>query len=189
MSDPAARPDRSAWVDEILRFWFGELTPAQWFGKSDETDRRCLAFLGPHKLAAAISNEMLVRDADTALAAVIALDQFPRNMFRGTPRAFATDAKALGLAALAVERGLDAGMTREGRLFLYLPFEHSERIEDQARAVELISALGDEEWTRYAIAHQRIIARFGRFPHRNDVLRRVSTPEEIAFLKEPGSSF
>lgn len=190
MSDPAASPHRPAWVEPILTFWFGELSPAQWFAKSDDTDRRCRELTGAHEAAAAASPEnSLIADADTALAAVIALDQLPRNMFRGTPRAFATDAKALSVAAMAVARGLDAGMAREQRLFLYLPFEHSERLEHQARAVELIGALGDEEWTRYAIAHQRIIARFGRFPHRNAVLGRVSTAEEIAFLQEPGSSF
>lgn len=189
MSDPATSPHRPAWVGQVLELWFGELTPAQWFGKSDETDRRCRDFIATHDAVAAADNDSLIGDADTALAAVIALDQLPRNIFRGTPRAFGTDGKALELAALAVERGLDAGMAREGRLFLYLPFEHSERIEDQARAVELISALRDAEWTRYAIAHQRIIERFGRFPHRNAVLGRVSTPEEIEFLEQPGSSF
>jgi uncharacterized protein (DUF924 family) len=176
-------------VGDVLQLWFGELTPAQWFGKSDATDRRCRDFVGTHNAVAAADKNSLMGDADTALAAVIALDQLPRNIFRGTPRAFVTDGKAFELAALAVVRGLDAGMTREQRLFLYLPFEHSERREHQARAVELISALGDAEWTRYAIAHQRIIERFGRFPHRNAVLGRVSTPEEIAFLEQPGSSF
>lgn len=189
MSGPAAGMSRPAWVVRILQFWFGELTPAHWFAKSDDTDRRCRDLLADHEAVAASPGDGLVADADTALAAVIALDQLPRNIFRGTPRAFASDAKALRLASLAVERGLDAGMSRAQRLFLYLPFEHSERIEDQARAVELISALGGEEWTRYAIAHQRIIARFGRFPHRNAVLGRVSTAEEIAFLQQPGSSF
>lgn len=189
MSGAAANSERPVWVGQILKFWFGELTPARWFAKSDETDRRCRDFAGVLDTVAVADEDGLLSDADTALAAVITLDQLPRNMFRGTPRAFATDGKALTLASQAVARGLDAGMSRERRLFLYLPFEHSEQLEDQARAVALISDLGDEEWTRYAIAHQRVIARFSRFPHRNAVLGRVPTAEEVAFLELPGSGF
>jgi uncharacterized protein (DUF924 family) len=123
------------------------------------------------------------------LAAVIVLDQFSRNMFRSTPRAFAADPIARRLARQAVERGLDVSMAREERLFMYLPFEHSEDREDQALSVHLIGQLGHEEWTRFALAHQSIIDRFGRFPHRNAVLGRTSTKEEIALLEESMGSF
>ena len=117
------------------------------------------------------------------LAAVIVVDQFSRNMFRGTPRAFAADPIARRLARRAVDRGFDLSMTREERLFLYLPFEHSEDREDQARSVHLIGQLGHDGWTRYAQAHQSIIDRFGRFPHRNAILGRTSTPDELALLE------
>jgi uncharacterized protein (DUF924 family) len=110
-------------------------------------------------------------------------------MFRGSPRAFATDAKALMLAEAALARGLDAAMSEDQRLFLYLPFEHAEDRAAQARCVALMSGLADKDLVRWAEAHQAIIDRFGRFPHRNAVLGRTSTPEETEFLKEPGSSF
>ena len=138
---------------------------------------------------AAEPNEALLRDARTALAAIVVFDQMPRNMFRGSPRAFATDEKALAIADAAIARGFDAGLTRDERMFCYLPFEHAEDREAQARCVALMSALGDPELTKWAEAHKAVIARFGRFPHRNAVLGRTSTPEEIEFLKRPGSSF
>jgi uncharacterized protein (DUF924 family) len=124
-----------------------------------------------------------------ALATVIVLDQFPRNIFRGNARAFATDALALAVAKAAIVRGLDGKLPREQRVFLYLPFEHSENAADQLRCVELMAALGDEEYARFALLHKAVIDRFGRFPHRNAVLGRASTPEEEAFLKESSSSF
>src|SRR5262249_2280781 len=116
-------------------------------------------------------------------------DQMSRNMFRGTARAFATDPKALNIAEMTVTRGLDRGLTKEERLFCYLPFEHAEDSATQARCVALISGLGDPELTKWAEAHKAIIDRFGRFPHRNPALARRSTAEEVEFLKEPGSSF
>jgi uncharacterized protein (DUF924 family) len=120
---------------------------------------------------------------------VIVLDQFPRNMFRGTPLAFATDHLALAVASEAIARGFDNVLDKHRRLFIYLPFEHSEKLDDQHRAVELISNLGDEELLQYAVAHRDIITRFGRFPHRNGILGRPSTTEEVEFLKQPGSAF
>jgi uncharacterized protein (DUF924 family) len=125
----------------------------------------------------------------TLLATVIVLDQFSRNMFRGNPRAYAADPLARRLARQAIAQGLDAGLRREERLFLYLPLEHSEDRADQARSVELFSTLGREDWTRYALAHKAVIDRFGRFPHRNAVLGRESTPEEIVALQDPMNSF
>jgi uncharacterized protein (DUF924 family) len=146
-------------------------------------------FLGLHEDLMSRETNDLVADAHTALAAVIVLDQMSRNMFRGTPRAFAADQQALRVAETAIARGFDAGLTKEQRVFLYLPFEHCEDRRLQARSVALMASLGDPELARWAQAHQAIVDRFGRFPHRNSVLGRTSTPEEIEFLKQPGSSF
>ena len=178
------------WVGEVLDFWFRELTREQWFRRDDHVDQTILIrFRALHDSLAGQDLPPRAATARHALAAVIVLDQFPRNMFRGTPRAFATDTQARAVAQAALEAGLDTPLTTNERLFLYLPLEHSEDPEDQRLAVALMSALGDAELTRYAIAHQTIIDRFGRFPHRNAILGRPSTPEEIAFLKEPDSAF
>jgi uncharacterized protein (DUF924 family) len=180
----------SEWVSDIHKFWFEELKPAQWFVKDAGLDQLIRArFLGVHERLAAAREAELLAAPKTVLAAVIALDQFPRNMFRGAARAFATDPKALALASKAVDLGFDAGLSENEKLFLYLPFEHSEDPAMQARSVALISALGDPEQTRYAEAHKAIIDRFGRFPHRNAILGRTSAAAEEAFLKEPHSSF
>lgn len=177
------------WAEDVLGFWFA-LPSEAWFTRSDELDRQCSARFG--QLHTELSN-MAPAEAcatpRTALAAVIVLDQFSRNMFRGTPRAFASDAQARAIAAEAIARGFDAGYATDERCFLYLPFEHSEHPADQSRSVRLFEALGDANYLAYAKAHEVIIARFGRFPHRNSVLGRVSTPDEEAFLREPGSSF
>ena len=178
------------WVDDVLDFWFTELEPADWFKKSDSTDAAIRDRFA--KLYAALSRRSAGELAETprqALAAVIVLDQFPRNMFRGHPQAFATDELARTITADAVSKGHDSMLSENERVFLYLPFEHSENLDDQDRAVELISALGNPEYTKYAIAHRDVIERFGRFPHRNPVLARASTPAEEAYLAEPGSGF
>ena len=122
-------------------------------------------------------------------ALAILLDQFPRNMFRGRAKAFATDAKARAVAAAAISKGFDRALPVVERRFLYLPFEHSEFLADQERAISLFAGLGDALSLDYAIRHRAIIARFGRFPHRNGALGRASTMAEIAFLAQPGSSF
>ncbi len=189
------------WISELLTFWFDELAPAQWFEKSVTVDQRI------KESFSAVYEEVSSRDAaaevwggadegtdvagtaDRVLAHVILLDQLPRNMFRGTARMFASDTAALAIARAAVERGLDAGMSTSQRLFIYLPFEHSESLVDQDLSVRLFKELGHAEYLRYAEAHREVILRFGRFPHRNALLGRVSTVEEIAFLKQPGSSF
>lgn len=123
------------------------------------------------------------------LAAIIVLDQFPRNMFRDDARAFATDQAALALAKRAISEGTDMRLAPEQRAFIYLPFQHAETRDDQARSIELFTALGNPNNLDFALRHQAIIACFGRFPHRNSVLGRASTAEELAFLQEPGSSF
>jgi len=178
-----------AWVGEVIHFWFDELAEAHWFARSDDIDAQIRdRFLTLHERL--VTNDGLVVNAPRPmLAAVIVLDQFSRNMFRGTPRAFATDSIARRLSRTAIEQGFDSAMKRQERLFLYLPFEHSEDRGDQALSLHLFERIGDEEWTRYAMAHKVIIDRFGRFPHRNAVLNRPSTADEIAFLQEPKISF
>jgi uncharacterized protein (DUF924 family) len=140
-------------------------------------------------MVAAAPEDALLADAKTALAAVIVLDQFSRNMFRGTPSAFANDAKALAISRKAIAKGFADALSSDERLFLYLPFEHQESVDAQARSVELFSGLDDPELTKYAQAHKDIIDRFGRFPHRNDILGRTSTAEEMEFLKGQDNSF
>lgn len=178
------------WIGDVLRFWFDELGRKAWFAKSDAIDEAIRErFLILYEVLTTWPVEDALATPARALATVLVLDQFPRNLFRDSAEAFASDPIAREVADAAIARGLDKDLDTDQRLFLYLPFEHSEDARDQARAVELISALGDDEYTRYAIAHKEIIDRFGRFPHRNDVLGRAPTPEEAAFLKQPGSSF
>ena len=181
-------PLEPAWVTEVLRFWFDELGAPHWFARREQTDAqiRDRFLLLHHELVA--REGCLAATPGALLAAVIVLDQFSRNLFRGTPRAFAADAIARRLSRSAISKGFDRDMTEQERLFLYMPFEHSEDREDQALAVELIARLGNEEWTRDAIAHRTIIERFGHFPHRTAILGRHSTAEEVAVLQEPGAS-
>jgi uncharacterized protein (DUF924 family) len=184
---------------EVLLFWFGPAAEwgkphKRWFTKSDAFDREVRErFLPLHEEAAAGRLSHLRESAADCLALILLLDQFPRNMFRGTPRAFATDPLALETARHAVDRGFDRGLLPVERLFVYLPFEHAETLAHQERSCELTKALDAYPETndvyRYALAHRDIIRRFGRFPHRNAILGRTSTPEELEFLKEPGSSF
>jgi uncharacterized protein (DUF924 family) len=186
-------------AEEVLLFWFGPAAgrgrrDPRWFDKDEAFDHECRArFLGLHEQAAAGALSSWRSEPGDCLALILLLDQFPRNMFRGTPRAFATDPLALEAARHAVERGYDREMLPVERMFVYLPFEHSERLADQDTACELTKPLEAFPETadayRYALAHRAIIERFGRFPHRNSILGRPSTPEELEFLKQPGSSF
>lgn len=176
-------------MGEVLDFWFSEMDEADWWAKSDVTDAGIRErFLDPHERLVRTAGRD-IEGARPMLAAVVVLDQFSRNMFRDSPRAYAADPIARRLARQAISRGFDTGMRPEYRLFLYLPFEHSEDREDQALAVDLISALDREEWTSYALAHKAVIDRFGRFPHRNAVLGRETTAEERAALQDPMISF
>jgi uncharacterized protein (DUF924 family) len=178
-----------AWANEVLQFWFGELTPTEWFTKSDDVDRRIRdRFVGLYDNMVRVPPGVGL-SPERVLAAILVFDQLPRNMFRDTPGAFATDHLALELAKGALRNGMDLHLTSDQRLFVYLPFEHAESREEQSRAVSYISKLHNERYTQYAEAHRAVIARFGRFPHRNAILGRMSTAEEIAFLGEPGSSF
>lgn len=179
------------WCDEILAYWFDQVGPGGWFTRSDAVDAEIRSrFLASwERVTAAFELEALLQQPASALAALILLDQFPRNMFRASARAFASDGHALTLAQAVVDRRLDAAIRIERRLFCYMPFEHSERLEDQRRSVDLIARLGIDHYTMFAEVHRDIIARFGRFPHRNQVLGRISTPEELAFLQQPESGF
>jgi uncharacterized protein (DUF924 family) len=178
-----------AWVGDVLRFWFEEIAHADWFKRNDAVDAQISdRFLALHaRLLAEHAHRLATPRA--MLAAVIVLDQFSRNMFRDDDRAYAADPIARRIARSVIDQGLDAAMAAQEKRFLYLPFEHSEDARDQRLSVSLIEPLGDPEMTEYAIAHQVIIDRFGRFPHRNAILGRESTPEEIEFLKLPMSSF
>jgi uncharacterized protein (DUF924 family) len=184
---------------DVLDFWFGAhgdygKRHKRWFSKDAAFDgeirRRFAALLDD--LAAGAHRDWLA-EPRACLARIVALDQFPRQIHRGSPRAFAADALALEAARHAVAGGYDAGMLPVERLFVYLPFEHSESLADQDLACELMRPLVQfpetEDALRYAEAHRVIIARFGRFPHRNAALGRASTAEELEFLRQPGSAF
>jgi uncharacterized protein (DUF924 family) len=171
------------WVAEVLRFWFEELTPQDWFTKSDALDDRIRErFAKLHELMR--NGEIAIPDTPSAyLAAVIVLDQFSRNVSRGTPGAFACDARALALSQEAIARGYDRDFSKPQRQFLYMPFMHSEDRAVQARSVELFATLGDAYIQKFADEHREIVERFGRYPHRNSILQRASTAEEVEFLQ------
>ena len=171
---------------DIVAFW-REAGPKRWFEKDFVFDQEIRErFLDVHEAAADGKLTAWERNAEGALALLILLDQFPRNMFRNDIRAFATDPMALAIAAGAIVRGFDAQAPPELRGFFYLPFEHSEDLADQERAVAFYKAAGDADGLKWAELHADIIRRFGRFPHRNAVRGRVSTPEELAFLDGGG---
>ena len=173
---------------EVLCFWFEE-HPKDWFVKNPAFDAEILfRFRALHEAAAAGRFAHWADEPGSCLALIILLDQFPRNLFRGEARAFATDALARAAAREILRRGWDRQMTQSERLFAYLPLEHSESLADQVLACELMKDF-DADQLRYAIRHREIIERFGRFPHRNGVLGRESTAAEIEFLAQPGSGF
>lgn len=176
--------------EEILSFWFDELQPQDWFTAQPGLDSQCDRRFRLTHLALAREVAPAWRETpEVRLAAVVLLDQMPRNIYRGTPLAFGTDALALREARLAIDAGADIGLSVDQRNFLYLPFEHSENLVDQTYSVKLFTELGDANYLDFAIRHCEIIRQFGRFPHRNAILGRVSTEAEIAFLSQPGSRF
>lgn len=183
------RPARE--IAEILDFCFADGATRKWFEKDAAFDRAVRERLGPlHEQAAVGALDHWRESPEGSLALCVLLDQVPRNLFRDDARAFATDAAARAVTRHALERGFDRHLPQVQRLFLYLPLEHSETLEDQELCVRLVGALdGDPDWLDYAVRHRDIIARFGRFPHRNAALGRATTPEEARFLTEPGSSF
>ncbi|TDM08755.1 MAG: DUF924 domain-containing protein [Ideonella sp. MAG2] len=175
---------------EVLTFWFEELQPAQWWKVDPALDQRIAERFGAlHAQARQCELADWRGSARGRLAEVIVLDQFSRNMFRGQAGAFACDPLALALAQEAVTQGLDKRLTPDQRAFLYLPFMHSESAKVHEQAVQLYTALGQQNNLNFELRHKAIIDRFGRYPHRNAQLGRVSTAEELAFLTQPGSSF
>lgn len=191
-------PDEAA---AVLDFWFGpdpaayaERGKSRWFVKRVDVDEEIRQRFGAlHARAAAGELHDWCETPDGCLALVIVLDQFSRNLFRDSPQAFAADAKAREIARRAIDRGFDLQLLPLQRGFLYLPFEHSESLDDQQRSLALFNALRDfseaAEMVRYARLHYDVIKRFGRYPHRNAILKRESTDEELPFLSQPGSSF
>ncbi|NJO94531.1 MAG: DUF924 domain-containing protein [Hydrococcus sp. RM1_1_31] len=186
---------------EILNFWFGKpdnpnygKPHKKWFIKNKDFDEEVRSqFLEVYQQAALGELDIWQKSSFSCLALIIVLDQFPRNMFRDMPKAYATDEKALILAKYAVENRFDRELLPVQRWFIYCPFEHSEHLENQQKAVELFSSLKNDPDSKnainYAYQHLKVIERFGRFPHRNKILNRQNTPEEEEFLKQPGSSF
>jgi uncharacterized protein (DUF924 family) len=185
---------------DVLEFWFGsgpDYAPRdEWFRKDEAFDAQIRARFGT-AIEAALAGGLLEWDATPTgrLARIVVLDQFTRNAFRGTPRAFAGDAQALAAAQALVDAGLDQGLHAVWRGFAYLPFEHAESLPMQDRSVQLFAALAEGSASQfggyldYAHRHRDVIRRFGRFPHRNAVLGRPSTPDELAYLAQPGSGF
>lgn len=194
--------------DDVLQYWFGDLTnPEQvpatvslWFKGGPEVDQEIRARFGD-ALEPARRGELddWAATPRGTLALLVLLDQFPRNVYRNDPRSFASDEHARKIAGIALERDFDQAVYPVQSLFFYLPFEHSESLDDQRVAVDETRAAHErstgevkkllEGTVDYAIRHQQVIERFGRFPHRNKILGRASTPEEEEFLKQPGSSF
>lgn len=174
----------------VLRFWFEEIKPAQWWAVDPAFDQTIRDRFAPVHRAATRGELSRWRSTSPGrLAEVIVLDQFSRNLCRGTPMAFAADPVALVLAQEAVAGGHDKALPGEHRVFLYMPFMHSESAVIHDQAVELFQALGLQSNLDFELRHKAIIDRFGRYPHRNVVLGRQSTEEELEFLKQPGSSF
>ncbi len=177
-------------IDKILSFWFEKNGREQWWTKNPDFDATIRSQFGALHGRAARGELYDWRDtSDGRLAEIILLDQFSRNLYRDDPRAFASDGMALALAQEAVRAGADQAVSVARRQFFYMPYQHSESRRIHEFAVELFTSLTDPELLDYEQQHKAIIDRFGRYPHRNRALGRRSTPEEIAFLKEPGSSF
>ncbi|HXZ93962.1 MAG TPA: DUF924 family protein [Burkholderiales bacterium] len=193
------RPTKDPRAGQVLSCWFGTGNDygkrrKEWFQKDAAFDAAIRErFLALHEEGARRGLESWTNAVGDCLALIVLLDQFPRNMFRGSARAFASDALARDAAGQALQQGHDRGLLPVERMFVYLPFEHSEALQDQLLCRDLMRPLEQFEETKdvydYAVRHHAIIARFGRFPHRNEALGRASTPEEIEFLKQPGSGF
>jgi uncharacterized protein (DUF924 family) len=176
--------------DAVLKFWFEETTPGQWYATDTSFDRLITERFGETHRAATAGELAHWRDsAEGRLAEVIVLDQFSRNIYRDDPRSFASDVAALILAQEAIARGIGPALSATMRAFLYMPFMHSESAAIHQTALALFGEQDMENNLDFEIRHKTIIDRFGRYPHRNAILGRVSTTEELAFLQEDGSSF
>ena len=177
-------------ADTVLAFWFEETAPAAWWKVDPAFDATIRQRFGALHRAAALGELWSWRATPAGrLAEVIVLDQFSRNIHRETPLAFATDPMALALAQEAVAGGHDQALPPQRRVFLYMPYMHSESVLVHGEALRLFTALGIENNLDFERRHQAIVERFGRYPHRNAILGRTSTPDELAFLQQPGSRF
>lgn len=177
-------------IEEVLSFWFEENGPKQWWTRDPRFDAEIRSRFGALHGRAVLGELYGWRDTpEGRLAEIIVLDQFSRNLYRDDARAFAADGMALALAQEAVRVGADQAVSPVRRQFVYMPYQHSESRQIHEEAMRLFESLGDPESLDYERRHKAIIDRFGRYPHRNEVLGRSSTDEEIAFLREPGSSF
>ena len=196
-------------IEDVLDFWFGELNELgcsspehrrRWWTKSNAFDEAIKGhFLNDYEAVAAGDCDPWRNTARGTLAYIIVLDQFSRNMFRGTPNMFVADELAREACSEGLDAGFDAELEFDERVFLYLPLEHSESMKDHHRSIELLDRLVDSceeslkadarNYLDFAARHKAIVERFGRYPHRNETLGRASTPEEIEFLEEPGSAF
>lgn len=174
----------------VIDFWFSEIEPAQWWQKDEMFDaviqRRFNALHAQAKVGELFDWRST---ALGSLAEIIVLDQFSRNIYRDQPESFASDSLALVLAQHAIEKGYDLELTETQRSFMYMPYMHSESKLIHEQALALFTALGNDNNLNFEQQHKAIIDRFGRYPHRNKILGRLSTPEELAFLQQPNSSF
>ena len=174
----------------VIKFWFEEIEPSQWWIKDDEFDQLIrLRFSDLHEKAVKCELFEWRKYPQGRLAEIIVLDQFSRNMFRGTARAFSQDPMALILSQEAIALAIDNLLEPQERGFVYLPLMHSESLVIHETAEALYRQFGDQSSLKFELKHKEIIQRFGRYPHRNKILGRESTEEEIEFLKQPGSSF
>jgi uncharacterized protein (DUF924 family) len=177
-------------ISDVIHFWFNELEPKQWFMKDLNLDKTIQSRFSDIHHAATMGELYTWREtAKGRLAEIIVLDQFSRNMYRDTPQAFAYDTMALVLAQEAILIKADAQVAFEQRMFMYMPYMHSESAVIHKQAEVLFSLPGAEYNYEFELKHKAIIDKFGRYPHRNAILNRVSTPEEVEFLKQPNSSF
>lgn len=175
---------------EVLDFWFNDIEPKQWFQKGIDFDNKIIIRFGKlHRQAVQGELSSWRYSAKSALAEIIVLDQFSRNIYRDQPESFAADPMALVLAQVAISKGFDQELTQTERSFLYMPFMHSESTVIHEEAVNLYRDLGIVNNLDFELKHKKIVDRFGRYPHRNAILGRTSTPEELAFLAGPNSSF
>lgn len=176
---------------DILTFWFEETTPHQWFTIDSIFDQEIKdRFELTYQMSSEGLGDAWLNAPDGALALCLLLDQFPRHMYRGTPQMFLSDAEALSVAKNAINRGFDQMLNHEQRFFLYLPFEHSEKMEDQKRNLKLFESMAHENPIAYTVAKQRFDAfeKFGRFPERNAILGRENTAEEEKYLQGIGTN-
>lgn len=175
---------------EVIKFWFEELEPQQWWQKDLVFDQMILERFGKLHYQAQMGELFTWRKtALGCLAEVLILDQFSRNIYRDKPESFACDPMALALSQSAIQQGFDKPLSNIQRSFLYMPFMHSESKLIHAEAVKLYKAVGLENNLNFELQHKNIIDEFGRYPHRNQILGRVSTEEELLFLQQPNSSF